>query len=87
MPFLANWKISAAYLNWLADARVRTTPAKRLPAGFKVLEAPVMVAPVLFAAPIVIIMILRLSRWGAVIASASTAADHLVRQAPQRGVL
>lgn len=59
VPFLANWKISAAYLNWLADRLQRTKTREEVEAGFwGKLVNRVMKRPVLFAAPIVIIMIL-----------------------------
>ena len=58
VPFLRNWKVSAAYLNWLADRLQRTKTREEMENGFwGKLVNRVMKRPVLFAAPIIIIMI------------------------------
>ena len=58
VPFLRNWKVSAAYLNWLADRLQRTKTREEMEAGFwGKLVNRVMKRPVLFATPIILIMI------------------------------
>jgi trehalose monomycolate/heme transporter len=58
IPFLANWKPSRAYLNWLADRLQKTKTREEVEAGFwgKLVNV-VMKRPLLFAIPIVIGMI------------------------------
>ncbi len=59
VPFLRTWTVSATCLNWLADRLQRTKTREEVEAGFwGKLVNRVMKRPVLFAAPIVIIMIL-----------------------------
>lgn len=59
VPWLREWKISAAYLNWLADRLQRTKTREEVEAGFwGKLVNRVMKRPVMFAAPIIILMIL-----------------------------
>ncbi len=58
VPFLRNWKVARYYLNWLADRLQRTKTREEMEAGFwGKLVNRVMKRPVLFAAPIVLIMI------------------------------
>ena len=54
VPFLRNWKVSAAFLNWLADRLQRTKTREEMENGFwgKLVNL-VMKRPVLFAVPIV----------------------------------
>jgi trehalose monomycolate/heme transporter len=58
IPFLANWKVSRAYLNWLADRLQKTKTREEVEAGFwgKLVNV-VMKRPLLFAIPIVLAMI------------------------------
>ena len=58
MPFLANWKPSRAYLNWLADRLQKTKTREEVEAGFwgKLVNV-VMRRPLVFAIPIIIGMI------------------------------
>ena len=58
IPFLANWKVSRAYLNWLADRLQKTKTREEVEAGFwgKLVNV-VMKRPLLFAIPIVVAMI------------------------------
>ncbi|HEY6856833.1 MAG TPA: MMPL family transporter [Mycobacterium sp.] len=58
VPFLANWKVSRAYLNWLADRLQKTKTREEVEAGFwgKLVNV-VMKRPLLFAIPIVLAMI------------------------------
>jgi trehalose monomycolate/heme transporter len=58
IPFLANWKPSRSYLNWLADRLQKTKTREEVEAGFwgKLVNV-VMKRPLLFAIPIVIGMI------------------------------
>ncbi len=58
VPFLANWKVSRAYLNWLADRLQKTKTREEVEAGFwgKLVNV-VMKRPLLFAVPIVVAMI------------------------------
>ncbi len=58
IPFLANWKPSRAYLNWLADRLQKTKTREEVEAGFwgKLVNV-VMKRPLVFAIPIVIGMI------------------------------
>jgi trehalose monomycolate/heme transporter len=59
VPFLRNWWVSRAYLNWLADRLQRTKTREEVENGFwGKLVNRVMKRPVLFAAPIIIVMIL-----------------------------
>jgi uncharacterized membrane protein YdfJ with MMPL/SSD domain len=58
VPFLRNWSVSRAYLNWLADRLQRTKTREEMENGFwGKLVNRVMKRPVLFAAPIVLIML------------------------------
>ena len=58
VPFLRNWKVSAAFLNWLADRLQRTKTREEMENGFwGKLVNRVMKRPVLFAVPIVLIML------------------------------
>jgi uncharacterized membrane protein YdfJ with MMPL/SSD domain len=58
IPFLANWKPSRVYLNWLADRLQKTKTREEVEAGFwgKLVNV-VMRRPLVFAIPIVIGMI------------------------------
>jgi len=58
VPFLANWKPSRVYLNWLADRLQKTKTREEVEAGFwgKLVNV-VMKRPLLFAIPIVFAMI------------------------------
>jgi trehalose monomycolate/heme transporter len=58
IPFLANWKPSRAYLNWLADRLQKTKTREEVEAGFwgKLVNV-VMKRPLVFAIPIIIVMI------------------------------
>ncbi len=58
IPFLANWKPSRAYLNWLADRLQKTKTREEVEAGFwgKLVNV-VMRRPLVFAIPIIIGMI------------------------------
>jgi uncharacterized membrane protein YdfJ with MMPL/SSD domain len=59
VSFLANWKISRAYLNWLSDRLQKTKTREELEHEFwGKLVNRVMKRPLLFAVPIVVIMIL-----------------------------
>ena len=59
VPFLRNWKVSRAYLNWLADRLQKTKTREEVEAGFwGRLVNWVMRRPLAFAIPIVIGMIL-----------------------------
>lgn len=59
VPFLRNWKVSRAYLNWLADRLQKTKTREEVEAGFwGKLVNWVMRRPLVFAIPIVIGMIL-----------------------------
>ena len=59
VPFLRNWKVSRAYLNWLADRLQKTKTREEVEAGFwGKLTNFVMKRPLAFAIPIVIGMIL-----------------------------
>jgi uncharacterized membrane protein YdfJ with MMPL/SSD domain len=59
VPFLANWKVSRGYLNWLAELLQKTKTREEVEAGFwGKLVNRVMKRPVVFAAPIVIAMVL-----------------------------
>ncbi len=59
VPFLANWKVSRVYLNWLADRLQKTKTREEVEAGFwgKLVNV-VMKRPLVFAIPIVVGMIL-----------------------------
>ncbi len=59
IPFLANWKVSRAYLNWLADRLQKTKTREEVEAGFwgKLVNL-VMKRPLVFAVPIVFAMIM-----------------------------
>ncbi|GAB2996205.1 MMPL family transporter [Mycobacterium bourgelatii] len=55
VPFLRNWKVSRAYLNWLADRLQKTKTREEVEAGFwGKLVNWVMRRPLVFAIPIVI---------------------------------
>ena len=58
IPFLANWRPSRAYLNWLADRLQKTKTREEVEAGFwgKLVNV-VMRRPLVFAIPIIIAMI------------------------------
>jgi trehalose monomycolate/heme transporter len=59
VPFLRNWKVSRAYLNWLADRLQKTKTREEVEAGFwGKLVTWVMKRPLAFAIPIVLGMIL-----------------------------
>ena len=59
VPFLRNWKVSRAYLNWLADRLQKTKTREEVEAGFwGKLVTWVMKRPLAFAIPIIIGMIL-----------------------------
>ncbi|MBO0864236.1 MAG: MMPL family transporter, partial [Mycobacterium sp.] len=59
VPFLANWKVSRAYLNWLADLLQKTKTREVVEKEFwGKLVNRVMKRPLLFAVPIVVAMIL-----------------------------
>ncbi|KMV23492.1 membrane protein [Mycobacterium heckeshornense] len=59
VPFLANWKVSRAYLNWLADLLQKTKTREEVEQEFwGKLVNRVMKRPLLFAIPIVVAMIL-----------------------------
>jgi uncharacterized membrane protein YdfJ with MMPL/SSD domain len=58
VPFLANWKVSRAYLNWLADLLQKTKTREEVEHEFwGKLVNRVMKRPLWFAIPIVIAMI------------------------------
>ncbi len=59
VPFLRNWKVSRAYLNWLADRLQKTKTREEVEAGFwgKLVNF-VMKRPLVFAIPIIVGMIL-----------------------------
>ncbi|MCV7258578.1 MMPL family transporter [Mycobacterium shimoidei] len=58
VPFLANWKVSRAYLNWLANLLQKTKTREEVEHEFwGKLVNRVMKRPVLYAAPIVLVMI------------------------------
>ncbi len=59
VPFLRNWKVSRAYLNWLADRLQKTKTREEVEAGFwgKLVNF-VMKRPLMFAIPIAVAMIL-----------------------------
>ncbi len=59
VPFLRNWKVSRAYLNWLADRLQKTKTREEVEAGFwgKLVNF-VMRRPLTFAIPIAVGMIL-----------------------------
>ncbi len=59
VPFLRNWKVSRAYLNWLADRLQKTKTREEVEAGFwGKLTNFVMKRPLAFAIPIAVGMIL-----------------------------
>jgi RND superfamily putative drug exporter len=59
IPFLANWKVSRAYLNWLADLLQKTKTRDEVEHEFwGKLVNRVMKRPLVFAIPIIVIMIL-----------------------------
>jgi uncharacterized membrane protein YdfJ with MMPL/SSD domain len=59
VPFLRNWKVSRAYLNWLADRLQKTKTREEVEAGFwGKLVNWVMKRPLVFAIPIVVGMVL-----------------------------
>ena len=59
VPFLRNWKVSRAYLNWLADRLQKTKTREEVEAGFwGKLVNWVMKRPLAFAIPIAVGMIL-----------------------------
>ena len=59
VPFLRNWWVSRAYLNWLADRLQKTKTREEVEAGFwGRLVNFVMKRPLVFAIPIVVGMIL-----------------------------
>ncbi|BDB40009.1 hypothetical protein IWGMT90018_04550 [Mycobacterium kiyosense] len=59
VPFLRNWKVSRAYLNWLADRLQKTKTREEVEAGFwGKLTNFVMKRPLAFAIPIAFGMIL-----------------------------
>lgn len=59
VPFLGNWKVSRAYLNWLADRLQKTKTREEVEAGFwGKLVNWVMKRPLMLAIPIVVGMIL-----------------------------
>src|SRR6201993_745367 len=59
VPFLRNWKVSRAYLNWLADRLQKTKTREEVEAGFwGRLVNWVMKRPLAFAIPIIVGMIL-----------------------------
>src|SRR5271165_3898815 len=59
VPFFRNWKPTNWWLNWLADRLQRTKTREEIENGFwgKLINR-VMKRPILFAAPIIIVMIL-----------------------------
>jgi RND superfamily putative drug exporter len=59
VPFLANWKVSRAYLSWLDERLQKTKTREEVEAGFwgKLVNF-VMKRPLVFAIPIVVAMIL-----------------------------
>jgi trehalose monomycolate/heme transporter len=59
VPFLRNWKVSRAYLEWLADRLQKTKTREEVEAGFwgKLVNF-VMKRPLAFAIPIIVGMIL-----------------------------
>ncbi len=58
VPFLRNWKVSHAFLDWLADRLQRTKTREEMENGFwGKLVNRVMKRPVLFAVPIIVIML------------------------------
>jgi RND superfamily putative drug exporter len=59
VPFLRNWKVSRACLNWLADRLQKTKTREEVEAGFwgKLVNF-VMKRPLMFAIPIIVGMIL-----------------------------
>jgi RND superfamily putative drug exporter len=59
VPFLANWKVSRAYLNWLANLLQKTKTREEVEQEFwgKLVNS-VMKRPLVFAIPIVVAMIL-----------------------------
>jgi trehalose monomycolate/heme transporter len=58
VPFLRNWKVSHAFLDWLADRLQRTKTREEMENGFwGKLVNRVMKRPVLFAVPIILIML------------------------------
>ena len=58
VPFLRNWSVSAAFLNWLADRLQRTKTREEMENGFwGKLVNRVMKRPLLFAVPIILIML------------------------------
>jgi trehalose monomycolate/heme transporter len=59
VPFLANWKMSRAYLNWLADLLQKTKTREEVEKEFwGKLVNRVMKRPLVFAIPIAVAMIL-----------------------------
>lgn len=59
VPFLRNWKVSRAYLNWLADLLQKTKTREEVEKEFwGKLVNRVMKRPLVFAIPIVVAMIL-----------------------------
>ncbi len=59
VPFLRDWRVSRAYLNWLADRLQKTKTREEVEAGFwGKLVNWVMRRPLVFAIPIVVGMIL-----------------------------
>jgi RND superfamily putative drug exporter len=59
VPFLRNWAVSRAYINWLADRLQKTKTREEVEAGFwGKLVNWVMKRPLVFAIPIVVGMIL-----------------------------
>jgi RND superfamily putative drug exporter len=59
VPYLRNWKVSRAYLNWLADRLQKTKTREEVEAGFwGKLVNWVMKRPLAFAIPIAVGMIL-----------------------------
>lgn len=59
VPFLANWKVSRAYLNWLADLLQKTKTREEVEHEFwGKLVNRVMKRPLLYAVPIIVIMVL-----------------------------
>src|ERR1700751_399354 len=59
VPFLANWKVSRAYLNWLANLLQKTKTREEVEQEFwGKLVNRVMKRPLVFAIPIVVAMIL-----------------------------
>lgn len=65
IPFLANWQFSRRIIDWFAEKTQKTKTREEVERGFwGRLVNVVMKRPIAFAAPILVVMVLLIIRWG-----------------------